>query len=175
MANIASARKRARQSEHRRQHNAALRSELRSALETAGFRVTHQRGRRTFAIEFIARGIARMAQGGAPALGIHLLVGEAAKPMLNNVLTMMIEGILDPVELAPWLFKLCHSRGQFFCRQANTSITVLRANLFYKLLRRGDCQTRRKPHKDTGTVGWVVGWKTPEHAPQSLSALPACG
>ena len=32
MANIASARKRARQSEHRRQHNAALRSELRSAV-----------------------------------------------------------------------------------------------------------------------------------------------
>ena len=32
MANIASARKRARQSEKRRQHNAALRSELRSAM-----------------------------------------------------------------------------------------------------------------------------------------------
>src|SRR5580698_6387448 len=28
---------------------------------------------------------------------------------------------------------------------------------------------------DTGIVGWVVGWKTPEHAPQPLSALPACG
>jgi ubiquinone/menaquinone biosynthesis C-methylase UbiE len=70
-----------------------------NALEAAGFRVTHKRGRRTFAIEFIARGMARMAQGGPPALGIHLLVGEAAKPMLNNVLTMMEEGILDPVEL----------------------------------------------------------------------------
>lgn len=32
MANIASARKRARQAEKRRQHNAALRSELRSAI-----------------------------------------------------------------------------------------------------------------------------------------------
>lgn len=32
MANIASARKRARQAEKRRQHNAALRSELRSAV-----------------------------------------------------------------------------------------------------------------------------------------------
>jgi len=32
MANIASARKRARQAEMRRQHNAALRSELRSAI-----------------------------------------------------------------------------------------------------------------------------------------------
>ena len=34
MANIASARKRARQSEKRRQHNASLRSELRSAVKT---------------------------------------------------------------------------------------------------------------------------------------------
>ncbi|OGA54655.1 MAG: 30S ribosomal protein S20 [Betaproteobacteria bacterium RIFCSPLOWO2_12_FULL_62_13] len=33
MANIASARKRARQSEKRRQHNASLRSELRSAVK----------------------------------------------------------------------------------------------------------------------------------------------
>jgi len=32
MANIASARKRARQAEQRRQHNAALRSELRSSI-----------------------------------------------------------------------------------------------------------------------------------------------
>jgi ubiquinone/menaquinone biosynthesis C-methylase UbiE len=71
----------------------------RDALEAAGFRVTHQRGRRAFAIEFIVRNMARMAQGGPPALGIHLLVGEAAKPMLNNVLAMMEQGILDPVEL----------------------------------------------------------------------------
>jgi small subunit ribosomal protein S20 len=34
MANIASARKRARQSEKRRQHNASLRSELRSAVKS---------------------------------------------------------------------------------------------------------------------------------------------
>ena len=34
MANIASARKRARQSETRRQHNASLRSELRSAVKS---------------------------------------------------------------------------------------------------------------------------------------------
>jgi len=40
-----------------------------------------------------------MAQGEPPALGIHLLIGEAAKPMLNNVLIMMEEGVLDPVEL----------------------------------------------------------------------------
>jgi len=73
--------------------------EYRRALEAAGFRVTHQRSRKAFAVEFLVRGMERMAQGGPPALGIHLLVGEAAKPMLQNVLAMMQEGILDPVEL----------------------------------------------------------------------------
>ena len=40
MANIASARKRARQSEKRRQHNAALRSELRSAIRNVRKAIT---------------------------------------------------------------------------------------------------------------------------------------
>jgi small subunit ribosomal protein S20 len=40
MANIASARKRARQAEKRRQHNAALRSELRSAIRNVRKAIT---------------------------------------------------------------------------------------------------------------------------------------
>jgi len=40
MANIASARKRARQAEKRRQHNAALRSELRSAVRNVRKAIT---------------------------------------------------------------------------------------------------------------------------------------
>jgi small subunit ribosomal protein S20 len=40
MANIASARKRARQAEKRRQHNAALRSELRSAVRNVRNAIT---------------------------------------------------------------------------------------------------------------------------------------
>ena len=71
----------------------------RDALEAAGFRITHERGRRAFAVEFIKQNMARMAQGGPPALGIHLLLGETAKPMLDNVLAMMQQGILTPVEL----------------------------------------------------------------------------
>lgn len=71
----------------------------REALEAARFRITHQEGRRAFGVEFIVRNMARIAQGGPPALGVHLLVGETAKPMLSNVLAMMEEGILDPIEL----------------------------------------------------------------------------
>lgn len=40
MANIASARKRARQAEKRRQHNASLRSELRSAIRNVKKAIT---------------------------------------------------------------------------------------------------------------------------------------
>jgi ubiquinone/menaquinone biosynthesis C-methylase UbiE len=71
----------------------------RDALEAAGFRVTHQRGRRAFAVEFILQNMQRMAQHGPPALGVHLLMGQMAKPMLDNVLAMMEQGILEPVEL----------------------------------------------------------------------------
>jgi ubiquinone/menaquinone biosynthesis C-methylase UbiE len=73
--------------------------DYRRALEAAGFRISHERGRRAFAVEFIERNMARMAQGGPPALGLHLLVGGKAKPMLENVLAMMQEGVLEPVEL----------------------------------------------------------------------------
>jgi len=71
----------------------------RDALEAAGFRIAHERGRRAFAVEFTQRMMARVAQGGPPALGLHLLMGETTKVLLDNVLGMMQEGVLDPVEL----------------------------------------------------------------------------
>jgi hypothetical protein len=43
--------------------------------------------------------MARMAQGGPPALGLHLLLGEKAPIMAGNILAMMKEGVLEPVEL----------------------------------------------------------------------------
>jgi len=43
--------------------------------------------------------MARVAQGGTPVLGLHLLMGEATKLMLVNVHTMIQEGLLEPVEL----------------------------------------------------------------------------
>jgi hypothetical protein len=61
--------------------------------------VEKERGRRAFAIEFTERFMARMAQGGPPALGLHLLMGEQTPNMARNILGMMKEGILEPVEL----------------------------------------------------------------------------
>jgi MPBQ/MSBQ methyltransferase len=73
--------------------------EYRDALQNAGFRVEQERGRGPFAIESTERRMARMAQDGPPALGLQLLMGEKAPTMIGNVLAMMKEGILEPVEL----------------------------------------------------------------------------
>ena len=74
-------------------------NDYRVALTAAGFEVTRQRHRGAFALEFTKRMMARVAQGGPPALGLHLLMGEPTKLMLSNVHAMIQEGILEPVEL----------------------------------------------------------------------------
>ena len=77
----------------------ATAKDYRDALQDAGFRIAQERGRGPFAIEFTERVMARMAQGGPPALGLHLLMGEKAPIMAGNMLALMKEGILEPVEL----------------------------------------------------------------------------
>jgi ubiquinone/menaquinone biosynthesis C-methylase UbiE len=74
-------------------------SEYRDALSAAGFEVAHERRRGAFALEFMQCMMARMAQGGPPALGLHLLMGEPTRLLLSNVQTMIQDGVLDPVEL----------------------------------------------------------------------------
>jgi ubiquinone/menaquinone biosynthesis C-methylase UbiE len=75
------------------------RDEYREPLQKAGFEIVHERGRAAFGIEFTERLMARMAQGGPPALGLHLLMGEKTPLMIKNILAMMKEGVLEPVEL----------------------------------------------------------------------------
>jgi SAM-dependent methyltransferase len=71
----------------------------REALQEAGFRVQRENGRRAYGIDFAERMIARAAQGERPVLGTHLLMGDLAPVMLKNVLAMMKQGVLEPVEL----------------------------------------------------------------------------
>lgn len=73
--------------------------EYRDSLAAAGFEVSHERRRGPFALEFMQRMLARVAQGGPPVLGLHLLMGGQTPLLLSNVQTMIQEGILDPVEL----------------------------------------------------------------------------
>ena len=71
----------------------------REALEGAGFRLYRERRRGAFSVEFTQRAMARMAQVGPPALGLQLLMGEKAPLMISNMLALMQEGIIEPVEL----------------------------------------------------------------------------
>lgn len=71
----------------------------RSALEQAGFSVEKETSHRTFAIEFTQRTAARIAVGGPPALGLQILMGERTPVMLKNVLSAMVDGVLDPTEM----------------------------------------------------------------------------
>jgi ubiquinone/menaquinone biosynthesis C-methylase UbiE len=71
----------------------------RDALESAGFRVERERSRRAFGIEFTEQAIARAAQSGQPTLSLHLLMGDLAPVMIKNVLAMMKQRVLEPVEL----------------------------------------------------------------------------
>lgn len=71
----------------------------RAALQEAEFRVERERNRRAYGIEFTERTIARATQGERPVLGLHLLMGDLAPVMIKNVLVMMKQGLLEPVEL----------------------------------------------------------------------------
>lgn len=73
--------------------------EYREALQKVGFEIAQERGRGAFGIAFTERVMARMAQGGPPALGLHLIVGEKTPLMIKNILAMMKETVLEPVEL----------------------------------------------------------------------------
>jgi ubiquinone/menaquinone biosynthesis C-methylase UbiE len=68
-------------------------------LRAAGFEFEHERGRGEFGIEFTEKVLARVAQGGPPALGLHLLMGDKALAMVKNVLGAMKAGILEPIEI----------------------------------------------------------------------------
>jgi ubiquinone/menaquinone biosynthesis C-methylase UbiE len=71
----------------------------RDDLQSAGFKLERERSRRAFAIEFSEQVMARIAKGGPPVLGLHLLMRERTPVMLKNVLTAMKQGILDPIEM----------------------------------------------------------------------------
>jgi hypothetical protein len=74
--------------------------DYRQALAAAGFRVSHQRDRSQFALDFMQKMAARAS---SPVLGVHLLMGEQAPVMLRNVNAAVASGALEPVELVATL------------------------------------------------------------------------
>ena len=57
------------------------------------------RGRRDFATEQTERAIALMKQPGNMGPGLALLMGEKTPLLIVNMLTMLKEGLLEPVEI----------------------------------------------------------------------------
>ena len=74
--------------------------EYRGALEKAGFRITAERNRRDFALEFFARlQASASAAEGLPPLGLHILMGETAARKVRNMIENISENRVTPVEL----------------------------------------------------------------------------
>jgi ubiquinone/menaquinone biosynthesis C-methylase UbiE len=71
-----------------------------AALERAGFRITAERNRRDFALEFFAQLQAKAAgAGGPPALGLHILMGSTAPLKVRNMIENISRKLIAPVEL----------------------------------------------------------------------------
>lgn len=70
----------------------------RRALEAAGFRVTHERERRAFGLDFFKRQRAR-AEAGKAGPNLAPIMGESFKDKIANLVSAMAAGTLAPVEL----------------------------------------------------------------------------
>lgn len=74
--------------------------EYKAALEAAGFRISAERNRREFALEFFdkMKAIAASADG-PPPLGIHILMGETRAIKVENMIENISANRIAPVEL----------------------------------------------------------------------------
>jgi len=75
-------------------------NEYKQGLESAGFKVTAQRSRRDFALEFFENMQTNMAAaGGPPPLGLHILMGEDAATKLGNMYRGISQDRIAPIEM----------------------------------------------------------------------------
>jgi hypothetical protein len=68
-------------------------------LAAAGFEVLAQRSRHEFAISFFRELRSRIAQSGAPPLGLHLLMGATTPQKLANMVRALEAGLISPTEI----------------------------------------------------------------------------
>lgn len=71
----------------------------RRALSAAGFEVTAERDRGPFALDFFLRMKARVAEGGPPPLGLHILMGADAQQKVANLIANLERGRIAPIEM----------------------------------------------------------------------------
>lgn len=68
-------------------------------LIAAGFSVEAEQNRRDFVLERAAAMRAKLAQSGPPILGLHVVMGPAAKDRVKNVTAALEEGMIAPIEI----------------------------------------------------------------------------
>lgn len=73
--------------------------DYRAAAEAAGFRVGHVRDRRAFALDFFHELQRRASAGGAPALGVQLVMAGNRAAKVANMIANIEDGLIAPVEM----------------------------------------------------------------------------
>lgn len=71
----------------------------RDLLAAAGFVIEAERNQRDFVLNRSAEMRAEAAQSGPPILGLHVIMGPAAKDRLRNVTAALERGIIAPIEM----------------------------------------------------------------------------
>lgn len=73
--------------------------EYSKALENAGFEIIDVVDKREIALQFFEAIMAKLAQGGPPPLGLHIVMGDNAKIKLQNMYANVKNGIVSPVQI----------------------------------------------------------------------------
>lgn len=68
-------------------------------LRAAGFEVVAQRSRREVALAFFRELRARIAQSGAPPLGLHIVMGPTTPQKIANMVSALETGLIAPTEI----------------------------------------------------------------------------
>lgn len=69
------------------------------ALESEGFEIVSVADKRDVAIGFFEAIMARLAEGGPPPLGLHIVMGQDAKIKVKNMYTNVQNGTVSPVQI----------------------------------------------------------------------------
>src|SRR5262249_24485883 len=71
----------------------------RQLLKSNGFAVEVEHDRRNFVLDLARDMRAKMQTEGPPPLGLHVIIGPAARPRMDNVFRALEEGLIAPVEI----------------------------------------------------------------------------
>ncbi len=68
-------------------------------MEAAGFEIVDIEDKREVALKFFETIMARLAEGGPPPLGLHILMGGDAKIKMKNMYENVKRGAISPIQI----------------------------------------------------------------------------